>query len=206
MRDAPLAILAFTIWAYWLGVGVMVVRVRNRTRTLAGAVPEDRLERRMWMLWLPVIIAWIVLPSEAGQRSHWLLALPAAAEEQPLLALRAIASVLAVTCLALTVAAWRRMGKDWRMAVRVDRQSKLITDNLFRHVRHPIYALSIVLMVCSTIVVPTLPMLGIAALHIVLMALKAKNEERYLLAAHGDQYATYAAQTGRFFPRLSRRH
>jgi protein-S-isoprenylcysteine O-methyltransferase Ste14 len=205
MRDAPLAILAFTIWAYWLGVGVMVVRVRKRTRTLAGAVPEDWLERRMWIVWVPVIIAWMVLPSQALHRTHWLLAVPPIAYQQPLFMLRTLASLLGVVCFALTTRVWRRMGKDWRMAVRVDRQSELMTDSLFHYVRHPIYALSILLMVCSVIVLPTLPMLVIAVLHVTLMVLKARNEERYLLEAYGDRYAAYTAQTGRFFPRLSRR-
>ena len=205
MRDVPLAILALTIWAYWLGVAAMVIRVRKKTRTLAGAVPEDRLERRMWIVWVPVIIAWIVLPILAMQRTHWLLTLPAIAQEQPLFQLRAAACAVAVICFVLTTRVWRRMGKDWRMAVRVDRQSTLITDNLFHYVRHPIYSLSILLMLASVIVVPTLPMLATGILHVTLMVLKAKNEERYLLAAYGDRYAAYAAGTGRFFPRLSRR-
>lgn len=205
MRDVPLAMLTATIWAYWLGVVVMIALVRRQTRTFAGAVPEDRLEKRMWLIWVPIVVAWIVLPAEAGQRSHWLLALPSAAREQPLLALRIVAAVVGVICLALTVTAWRRMGKDWRMAVRVDRQSDLITDSLFSQVRHPIYALSMVLMVCSAIVVPTLPMLTIAVIHITLMLLKAKNEERYLMEAYGQRYAAYAARTGRFVPHLLRR-
>jgi protein-S-isoprenylcysteine O-methyltransferase Ste14 len=204
MHDLPLAVLACTIWAYWTGVALMVVRVRKQTRTLAGAVPEDALERRMWLVWVPVIVAWILLPSQAMGRQHWLLAVPGFASEQPLLVVRGLAAVVAVACLALTASVWRRMGKNWRMAVRVDRQGELITDGLFRYVRHPIYAASIVLMACSVIVLPTLPMLLIALLHIVLMLLKARNEERYLLAAYGDRYAAYSKATGRFFPRLMR--
>lgn len=205
MRDVPLVILTATIWAYWFCVAVMIVRVRKRTRTLAGAVPEDPLEKRMWLIWVPLIIAWLVLPYQAGVRSHWLLALPAGAREQPWLGLRTAAALVGVACLLLTATVWRRMGKDWRMAVSVDRQSELITDGLFRYVRHPIYALSVLLMLCSVIVVPTVPMLAIALTHIALMVMKAKNEERYLLDAYGERYARYLAQTGRFFPHLSGR-
>ena len=205
MRDVPLVILSATVWAYWFCVGVMIVRVRKKTHMLAGAVPEDPIEKRMWLIWVPVIVAWMVLPYQAGIRSHWLLALPAAAREQPWLALRMAAALLAVACLLLTATVWRRMGQDWRMAVSVDRQSELITDGLFRYVRHPIYALSVLLMLCSVIVVPTVPMLAIAVTHIALMVLKAKNEERYLLNAYGERYARYLAHTGRFFPHFSGR-
>jgi protein-S-isoprenylcysteine O-methyltransferase Ste14 len=45
-------------------------------------------------------------------------------------------------------------------------------------------------------------MLLVAAVHVTLMALKARNEERFLLAAHGEHYASYCRHTGRFVPRF----
>jgi protein-S-isoprenylcysteine O-methyltransferase Ste14 len=47
-------------------------------------------------------------------------------------------------------------------------------------------------------------MLLTAAIHLMLMTLKARNEERHLLGTHGDDYARYVERTGRFFPRLAR--
>jgi protein-S-isoprenylcysteine O-methyltransferase Ste14 len=76
----------------------------------------------------------------------------------------------------------------------------LITDGLFRYVRHPIYALSMVLMACSMIVVPTPPMLVIGVVHFLLLQIKARNEERHLLGVHGDAYGRYLARTARFVP------
>ena len=95
------------------------------------------------------------------------------------------------------------MGSDWRMAISEDQKSPLITDGLFARVRHPIYALSILFVVCTTIVVPNIPMLAVALLNIGLLTLKAGNEERHLLKVHGDAYAAYLRQTGRFIPRWS---
>jgi len=42
MKEFPVVLLTATIWAYWIGVGVMVIRVRRQTRTLAGLVPVRR--------------------------------------------------------------------------------------------------------------------------------------------------------------------
>ena len=56
-------------------------------------------------------------------------------------------------------------------------------------------------MLCSVAIVPTAPMMLIAAAHIVLMDFKARNEERHLSTVHGDAYARYLRRTGRFFPR-----
>jgi protein-S-isoprenylcysteine O-methyltransferase Ste14 len=69
-------------------------------------------------------------------------------------------------------------------------------------VRHPIYALSILLMLCTVVVAPTMPVAVIALIHIVLMITKAHNEEKFLLALHGAPYRHYLDRTGRFFPRL----
>jgi protein-S-isoprenylcysteine O-methyltransferase Ste14 len=45
-------------------------------------------------------------------------------------------------------------------------------------------------------------MIAVALVHVTLMNLKARNEERHLLAMHGESYASYLARTGRFLPRL----
>jgi protein-S-isoprenylcysteine O-methyltransferase Ste14 len=55
-------------------------------------------------------------------------------------------------------------------------------------------------MACSLVVVPTAPMLAVAAVHFMLLQLKARNEERHLVVVHGDAYRRYAASTGRFLP------
>ena len=49
MKDIPLVVLIATIWAYWLGVAIMVIRVRHRNQKLVGLVPEQRVERFMWL-------------------------------------------------------------------------------------------------------------------------------------------------------------
>jgi protein-S-isoprenylcysteine O-methyltransferase Ste14 len=41
----------------------------------------------------------------------------------------------------------------------------------------------------------------VAAVHVALMNLKARNEERHLAATQGEAYARYVARTGRFLPR-----
>jgi len=201
--DIPALVLTATIWVYWFAVGAMVVRARRKTRQLAGLVPEQPLERRMWLVLVPTIILWIVLPWLALTRTQGPLAVPEFVAVAPTYAaLRWAAAVCAVMCLALTAKCWRRMGSDWRMAVSDTQKSALITDGLFARVRHPIYALQMLLMVCSALIVPTVPMLVIAILHLILMNLKARNEERHLLKVHGARYEAYLRRTGRFFPRL----
>jgi protein-S-isoprenylcysteine O-methyltransferase Ste14 len=202
MPDFPLLLLTATITAYWLGVGVMVVRVRRKTHRIVGLVPEQRVERLMWLVWVPLVAAWIALPYLALTKTGEPWALPVLATREPaLVLLRWTAALVAVLCLASTAKCWARMGKDWRMDVGVATKTELITDGPFRRIRHPIYAFSILLMLCSATIVPTVPMLAVAAVHVALMILKARNEERHLLASHGETYERYVRRTGRFLPR-----
>src|SRR5262245_1534373 len=121
------------------------------------------------------------------------------------MALRWMAAAVAVACLALSIECWVRMGSRWRMAVVPGERTELVTSGLYARIRHPIYALSITLMACSALIVATFPMLAIAVIHVCLMLLKARNEESFLLGTHGEEYARYCAQTGRFLPRFARR-
>jgi protein-S-isoprenylcysteine O-methyltransferase Ste14 len=201
--DIAGVVLTATVWAYWIGVGVMIVRVRKHARKAAGVVPEQPVERFMWLIWLPLVAAWNLLPWLALHRTTAPLGLPAFAFASTAYAgLRLFAAAIGVACLAGTIKCWSRMGKDWRMAVTPGEEQALITDGMFRRIRHPIYAFSILLMICTAVIVPTIPMLVAAILHVGLMIAKARNEERHLVARHGETYRRYLASTGRFFPRL----
>jgi protein-S-isoprenylcysteine O-methyltransferase Ste14 len=206
MHDLPLVTLIVTIIAYWIGVGTMIVRVRRQTKGSVGLVPEQRLERLLWLVWVPMVAAWIGVPWATLANSGKVPGLPEFAVAAPAYAvLRWLAALVAVAALASTVRCWRRMGRDWRMDVSRERKTDLITDGLFARIRHPIYAFSILLALCSAVIVPTLPMLLVAAVNIALLNVKARHEERHLLEVHGDAYARHLRRTGRFFPRRSAR-
>ena len=207
MQDVPLAVLTATLCCYWIGVGAMIVRVRRRLRRNAAAGEKERFERFsvMWVVWLALVAAWIGIPWATLAHSAKVPPLPEFATSEPAyVALRWIAAVIAVIALAATIQCWRRMGNNWRMDVGVATKAPLITDSLFAHIRHPIYAFSMLLMLCTLAIVPTLPMLVVAAIHLTMMNAKARSEERHLLAVHGDAYARYIRASGRFIPRLRR--
>jgi protein-S-isoprenylcysteine O-methyltransferase Ste14 len=202
MRDAPLYLLAATVWAYWVGACLKIARVGRRERKAACFVPAEPLERLLWPVWFVLIISWIALPALAVFRPPYLLVDESLFRRPAFSALRWGASLAAVLCLAGTIECWARMGESWRMAVTPGQKSELITTGLYSRIRHPIYALSILLMICSAVILPSFPMVAVAALHITFMVLKARNEERHLLRAHGERYSRYSERTGRFLPRL----
>ena len=201
MRDAPLLIVALTVSLYWLRVGAMVVRARRHDHHDVGVIPERPAERAMWLVIVPIVVAWCALPWLALSHDGGPFAPPAFASDTTVyVAVRWIAALAVVSCLLLTMRVWRRMGRDWRMDIS-DRNTTLITDGLFARIRHPIYAFSIAMMIATAIVLPTPLMLIVAAAHVVMMNVKARNEEAHLARMHGDSYTRYVARTGRFLPR-----
>jgi protein-S-isoprenylcysteine O-methyltransferase Ste14 len=203
MPDLPALLLAVVVLAYWGRVGAMSARIRRRTRTLSGVVPEQGLERFLWLFFVPLVAVWIALPFLAAWRATGVLAVPETALGGGWRVVRWLAAFAGFALLIATIRCWRRMGRHWKMAVTPGEKQVLITDGPFARVRHPIYGYQILLMLASLCVVPTLPMLAIALVHVVLMVVKARNEEQYLRGVHGRDYEAYVARTGRFFPRLS---
>lgn len=206
VHDIPSLILGMTVNAYWLCVVVMSIRVRRRAGGISRVwVPAQWREKLMWAIWIPTLIAWMHLPfaaaiEPAGARP--LLGVPVIAADHALLnAIRWFAAVIAVAGLGLSIACWRHMGAAWRMGVDSD-SSKIIDDGPFAWARHPIYALGSLIMVCSVIILPAPAMLVVATIHITLLNLKARNEERFLRERFGESYESYCRNTGRFIPRF----
>lgn len=208
MAEAPVLIIGLTVCVYWFCVGAMVLRVRRQARGVRRVlIPSQWIERAMWVLWIPVVLGWMTIPflaiGSTGAGNRW-IGLPAALASSWLVhILRMGAALAGIVCLLLSMWCWQHMGREWRMGIDPTRQGRLLVNGPFAKVRHPIYALSMLLMLCSVAVLPAPAMALIAVVHIGLMLVKARNEERFLLQRHGQAYADYRARTGRFFPSLS---
>ena len=138
MHDLPLAAVVASVWIYWSIVGAMSWRVRRRTRRFAGVVPEQKLERRLWLAWVPMVVLWMALPMIALHRQDAPLGVPAWAREGVYGDLRIVGAAMAVIALVATIECWKRMGRNWRMAVTPGEKTDLVTTGLYRTIRHPI--------------------------------------------------------------------
>lgn len=200
--DLPLTVVALTVWGYWSSVCVLVVRSHIRYRTPAGGLPRTAGERWMWALWVPAIVLWQIFPALGASVSNPLLATPRIAMSNSLLwSVRLAAAGGAMLAFGLTIPNWFGMGRNWSMAIVPGKKCRLITKGMFSYVRHPIYSLSILLMLATVTVTLTPAMILVAAIHIAMLCMKAISEERYLRRVHGDDYVNYCKRTGRFIPK-----
>ena len=197
-NSVPTLVVALVVTVYWARVLHLVIKTRRRTGKSANFFPPEKLGRLLRLLWIPVVGGWIVLPL--------LLALgySSASPLRPLWDLPALAiaaSAVAVLCLVLTWICWQRMGRSWRMGINPNEKTQLIVTGPYAYVRHPIYALSTLLMVVSVLAAPSPAMFFCGVIHIAFVRWEARREEHYLLGVHGELYGRYLRGVGGFMPR-----
>ena len=79
--------------------------------------------------------------------------------------------------------------------------SELVTNGVFKYIRHPIYTSVFIGLVAWSLRQQSLYQLLISFLILVLFYFKSKYEEQLLLAKFPG-YETYKQKTGRFFPKV----
>jgi protein-S-isoprenylcysteine O-methyltransferase Ste14 len=192
---------------YWARVLRLAWKQKRRTGQAANLLPPEPLGRVLRLIWFPTVALWIALPLLAGFASSDKRLKRASDAFVPLFMIPAIswsALVIAVAAFVATWVCWRRMGRAWRMGIDPDDRTGLVVTGPYSFLRHPIYALSSLLMLCTVVILPTPAMGVVGAIHLALLQWEARREERYLTALHGPSYAEYASRTGRFIPRLKR--
>lgn len=200
MPDLPATLLTAVISTYWLTVVLKLAYVRWQLHRRGATVPRLSSERRIWPLWISTISGWHFWPAVAITQSQSWYGLPGWALGDPAWTLRMTAASLAVVLFAATVGCWYAMGKAWSVAVLPGEHQTLLTRGPFAIVRHPIYSLSIQLMLCTLVTVPNWPMAVVAATHITLMLIKVGIEERALADQFGVRWWQYTRDTGRLWP------
>jgi protein-S-isoprenylcysteine O-methyltransferase Ste14 len=106
-----------------------------------------------------------------------------------------------VSALILFFHAHRRLGRFWSVTLEIRENHGLVTDGIYRFVRHPIYtayfmwALAQALLLSNWIAGPT-GLVGFGTLF----AFRVRREEQMMLQTFGDDYAAYAARTKRIIP------
>jgi len=112
---------------------------------------------------------------------------------------RAAGAVVMLAAAALAV--WTlTVFRSWRLRAQIEADHQLSTDGPFRFVRNPIYLGMIVLAIGSFLWVPNAIVLAGVLLVCLASDLRARAEEKVLLAAFGERYRDYAARVRRFVP------
>jgi protein-S-isoprenylcysteine O-methyltransferase Ste14 len=214
MERAIAILAAVCLTIYWGYVLIKLIRLGRKLGKDPNALPRERVGQLMRLVWYPCILVLLAGLWIAGSVKAWEKWTGWQSVFKPLWGIDemgvwgwvavAVASALCVTCTAFTFVCWRKMGRSWRIGIDPNEKLALVSTGPYQYVRHPIYALRMVINVCAFLMVPTVVVAVTAGVDFILLQIEARREERYMESKHGQEYARYKGAVGRFFPRMKR--
>jgi protein-S-isoprenylcysteine O-methyltransferase Ste14 len=79
---------------------------------------------------------------------------------------------------------------------------KLITNGIYRYIRHPLYTFGASLFISFGMMADLWFIAALGIVTFILMAIRTPKEEANLIEKFGDEYREYMNRTGRFLPKL----
>lgn len=184
----------------WLAMtlAITAIRVPHSLRNRANVVVEARKGADEKLLLGFMFLTMLILP---------LLQLATGLFDVANYALPLWASVVgAALQLPFLLLFWRShadLGRNWSPGLEVHQEHSLVTNGVYRHIRHPMYAAIWI----AALTQPLLIHNWIAGAAVIpafaaMWLLRVPNEEALMRARFGAAYDAYAARTGRILPRL----
>jgi protein-S-isoprenylcysteine O-methyltransferase Ste14 len=209
----PALVAAMCLTVYWAWVVVKLVRMARHIGKDANAMPRERVGQLMRVVWYPCILAllvglWVMARRGGGGTVSGHRGIGVSGWVGPLWELSGWwwwvvgpASLLCVAGTVVTFVCWRKMGRSWRIGIDPKEKLELVSTGPYRYVRHPIYAIRMVINICAFVMAPSLLVLVTAGVDFVLLQVEARREEKYMESKHGAVYGDYKKSVGRFVPR-----
>jgi protein-S-isoprenylcysteine O-methyltransferase Ste14 len=192
------ALVSGTAAVYWAGVLVWARAVRWRIGRTPNLRPRGARERWLWLGWTFVVGGWLVLPwfivphAVVERGAPWLFSTSGLAVSCAILALSYLG----------TLWCYAAMGTAWRIGIDRREKTRLVKTGPYRWIRHPIYCFQTTMLVGAAMLLPHSAFVLLILVHLACVQMKARDEERYLLALHGTEYREYLNHTGRLVPRF----
>jgi protein-S-isoprenylcysteine O-methyltransferase Ste14 len=94
------------------------------------------------------------------------------------------------------------LGKNWTPVLAIQKKHTLVTNGIYKYIRHPMYAAHLLWAVAQILMLHN----WIAGFSFIVVMvphylLRVRDEEKMLIEQFGDQYEAYIKTTGRVFPK-----
>jgi protein-S-isoprenylcysteine O-methyltransferase Ste14 len=112
-----------------------------------------------------------------------------------------LGSLFAIAALGVFHLTHRALGRNWSISLDVRENHELVTDGIYRRVRHPMYSAFWLWAIAQALLLPNwiAGFAGLTGFGILFFG-RVAREERMMLQTFGDSYREYMARTGRVFP------
>ena len=110
---------------------------------------------------------------------------------------------VAIAALVMFHLTHRALGRNWSVSLDVRENHQLVTDGIYRRVRHPMYSAFWLWAIAQALLLPNwvAGFSGLVGFGILFFG-RIAREERMMLEMFGDSYRAYTARTDRIFPRI----
>jgi len=114
-----------------------------------------------------------------------------------------LGSFLAIAALGVFHLTHRALGRNWSVSLDVRENHELVTEGIYRRVRHPMYSAFWLWAIAQALLLPNwiAGFAGLVGFGILFFG-RVAREERMMLQTFGDSYREYMARTGRVLPRV----
>jgi len=103
---------------------------------------------------------------------------------------------------------WRShadLGRNWSATLQIRQEHSLITDGIYRHIRHPMYAAHLLWAIAQGLLLENwLAGWAFLVISVPFYLLRMPKEEKMMLEQFGQEYRQYISRTGRIIPRFWR--
>ncbi len=103
---------------------------------------------------------------------------------------------------------WRShadLGRNWSAILQIRQEHSLITDGIYRHIRHPMYAAHLLWAIAQGLLLENwLVGWAFLVISVPFYLLRVPKEEKMMLEQFGQEYRQYISRTGRIIPRFWR--
>ncbi len=110
---------------------------------------------------------------------------------------------IAIAALVMFHLTHKALGRNWSVSLQMRQDHKLITDGVYRTIRHPMYTAFWLMAIAQALLLPNWVgglsgIIGFGALYL----LRVRAEEEMMVATFGEEYRAYMTRTGRLIPKL----
>ena len=103
---------------------------------------------------------------------------------------------------------WRShadLGRNWSAILQIRQEHSLVTDGIYRHIRHPMYAAHLLWAIAQGLLLENwLAGWAFLVMFVPFYLFRVPKEEKLMLEQFGQEYRQYISRTGRIIPRFWR--
>jgi protein-S-isoprenylcysteine O-methyltransferase Ste14 len=181
---------------------VWTTRVARHGQKGASTVTSARPDRLEWVLMILITVGMFALPVVC-LATPWLDFADYRLPDWATVTSGVVGTAVFALALWLLWRSHADLGRHWSVRLEIQQDHSLVTDGVYRHIRHPMYAAHWLWAMAQLLLLPNWiagPAFLVSFLPLYLR--RVPREEQMLLDYFGEQYRTYVSRTGRVIPRL----